>query len=85
MMNAWKISTIGLAVALGTVVSTGAIRTASAEQANMEAALNKLEAAQAALQRAQDDKAGHRTKAIALTEQAIAETRAGIEAGAGKR
>ncbi|MGO9710766.1 MAG: hypothetical protein ACLQBL_18005 [Polyangiaceae bacterium] len=83
-MNAWKISTVALALALGLVVGGGTIRTAQAEQANMEGALTKLQDAKGALERAADDKAGHRVKAISLVTQAIEETRQGIQAGKGK-
>jgi len=79
MISPWKVSTIALAVTLGAVVSTGAIRPASAEQGNMENAVAKLQEAKGALERAADDKGGHRAKAIALTGQAIEEARAGVE------
>ena len=79
MISPWKISTVALAVALGAVVSTGAIRSASAEQANMESAVAKLQEAKGALERAADDKGGHRAKAISLTTQAIEEARQGVE------
>jgi hypothetical protein len=81
MMSPWKVSTLALAAALSAVVSTGAVRPASAEQGNMEGAVAKLEEARAALQRADDDKGGHRARSIALTSQAIEEARAGIVSG----
>jgi hypothetical protein len=83
-MNVWKITTVGLVVALGVVVGGDAVRTARAQQANMEAAIAKLQEAKGALQHAADDKGGHREKAIALTEQAIEQARQGVAAGARK-
>jgi uncharacterized protein HemX len=83
-MNAWKISTVALAVALGLVVGGGAVRTAQAEQGNMEGAIAKLQEAKGALERAADDKGGHRAKAISLTQQAIEEAKQGVAAGAHK-
>jgi uncharacterized membrane-anchored protein YhcB (DUF1043 family) len=83
-MNIWKISTIGLVVALGVVVGGDVVRTAHAQQANMEAAIAKLQEAKGALQRAAEDKGGHRAKAVALTEQAIEEARQGVTAGGRK-
>jgi hypothetical protein len=48
----------------------------------MQAALNQLAAARASLVRAAHNKGGHRVKAIGLIDQAIAEVRLGIAAGA---
>ncbi len=48
-------------------------------QPRMHAAVKHLEAALVELRAATADKGGHRAKAIALTEEAIQETRAGIE------
>jgi hypothetical protein len=79
MINPWKLSTVALTLALGVVVSTGAIPTASAGQVNMRAAVARLQEAKAALERAQDDKGGHRARSIALTTQAIAEAEAGAQ------
>jgi hypothetical protein len=77
MTRLWKISTIALA--LWTVASNGAIRSALAEQGNMDDAITKLQDARGALQRAANDKGGHRTKAIALVNEAIEEAKAGVE------
>lgn len=44
----------------------------------MRNALERLESAREALENASDDKGGHRLKAIALTNKAIEETKAGI-------
>jgi hypothetical protein len=79
MISPWKVSTIALAAALGAVVSTGAIPSASAEQVNMRSAVSKLQDAKAALERAADDKGGHRSRSIALVSQAITEAQAGAE------
>jgi len=76
-MNVWKISTFVLASALAAVVG---IQVAGAEpQPNMQAALNSLQAAKASLEKASADKGGHRVKAIALTNEAIEETKKGID------
>jgi hypothetical protein len=45
----------------------------------MEDALAKLQDAKGWLERAMDDKGGHRAKAIGLTGQAIEETKLGIK------
>jgi hypothetical protein len=79
MMSPWKVSTIALAAALGTVVATGGIPSALAEQVNMRSAVGKLQEAKAALERAADDKGGHRARSISLVTQAIAEAQAGAE------
>jgi hypothetical protein len=79
-MNVWKISTLALATALVAVIGTSSVRTASAEpQPHMRAALAQLQAAKAQLEKATADKGGHRVKAIALTDQAIEQTKKGIE------
>lgn len=79
-MNFWKISTFVLVAALGVVIGTSTIRTASAEaQPHMQAALASLQAGKASLEKASPDKGGHRVKAIALTQAAIDETKAGID------
>jgi Tfp pilus assembly protein PilO len=54
---------------------------AIAAQPHMEAALSALETAKHELEDAIQDKAGHRIKAISLVNDAIAEVRAGIQAG----
>ncbi len=79
-MNFWKLLTVGLVVALACVVGRGAINTASAEpQPHMKTALSHLEQAKVALEKAAQDKGGHRAKAIELTEEAIAQVKEGIE------
>jgi hypothetical protein len=62
-------------------VGAGGIGYAMAAQPRMEAALSSLEKAKAELDAAIPDKAGHRVKALALVNDAIAEVRAGIAAG----
>jgi hypothetical protein len=75
----WKISTVVLAAALTFVVGSGLVRDASADpQPRMKSALEHLEGAREALKNADDDKGGHRVKALELTAKAIEETKAGI-------
>ena len=77
--NIWKISTLALAAALTLVVGTGLVRDASADpQPRMKTALEHLESAREALKNADDDKGGHRVKAIEATAKAIEETKLGI-------
>jgi len=52
---------------------------ASAAQPHMVSARDHLQAARSELQAAEADKGGHRVKAIALVNDAIAEVNAGIE------
>jgi hypothetical protein len=52
---------------------------ASAAQPHMRAALDHLQSAKTELQAADADKGGHRVKAIALVNDAIAEVQAGID------
>ncbi|MDI4665091.1 hypothetical protein K9U40_12240 [Xanthobacter autotrophicus] len=71
-----------LAFAAGAVValaSSGLIQSALANQPNMWRAMGALQNARAALMEAEPNKGGHRERAIELVDQAIAETRAGIE------
>ncbi len=78
-MNAWKISTLGLAMVLSMVVGRDMVRSAGAEpQPHMRSALGSLESALAQLQKATADKGGHRVKAMELTTQAIEEVKKGI-------
>jgi hypothetical protein len=80
-LNLWKTSTLVLAGALALVVGRDAM-IASAEaghQPHMRQALDALEKAKHALEKATADKGGHRVKAIELTESAIAEVKLGIE------
>jgi len=68
--------TAGAAAALGTI---GAASKAEAYQGNMERALSSLYDAMASLREASSNKGGHRVKAMALIQQAIEQTQAGIE------
>lgn len=78
-MNLWKLSTFVLAGLLAATVSFSAIRSAEAEpQPHMQSALASLRAAKDQLEKATHDKGGHRVKAIALTNDAIAEVQKGI-------
>jgi hypothetical protein len=80
MKNPWKVSTIILAMLLGVVASTGAVRQADAEpQPAMHTALERLREAKLHLEHAAHDHGGHRTKALAATQAAIEETQLGIK------
>jgi hypothetical protein len=68
------------AVALGSTLAFAA-GYALAAQPHMQAALKALHNANADLQEAVPDKAGHRVKAMQLVTDAIAEVQAGIAAG----
>jgi len=70
----------GAAVALG--ASTLAAVPAEAAQVKMADALTALQAARTALANATHDKGGHRVKALALVDEAIAEVKKGMVAGA---
>ncbi|HXK02039.1 MAG TPA: hypothetical protein VMS37_06525 [Verrucomicrobiae bacterium] len=50
----------------------------AASQPHMQAALNHLRSARQSLETAEQDKGGHRAKAIELTNSAIREVEAGI-------
>lgn len=72
-------TSIGAAV-LGTVLATGVfIGEAMAYQEHMHAALDALRTARSELQASTPNKGGHRERAISLVDQAIDETRAGID------
>ena len=62
------------------LVSVSFIATANPGQPNMQAALGELRSARASLQKAVPDKQGHRNRAIALVDQAIAQVQAGMAA-----
>ncbi|MEJ7731454.1 MAG: hypothetical protein WKG00_19840 [Polyangiaceae bacterium] len=78
----WKASTLVLAGALALVLGHRAtVPEASADpQPHMKAALATLVPAKNQLAKASHDKAGHRVKAIALTDQAIDEVKKGMAA-----
>jgi hypothetical protein len=58
---------------------------AKADQIYMEAALKALQNAATQLEKAADDKGGHRAKAIQLVSQAINQVQQGIQFAAGKK
>ena len=64
-----------IGIAIGAVAGVSA---AGANQPNMQAALNSLQAARAYLVQASPDKGGYRARAITRTEEAINETERGI-------
>jgi hypothetical protein len=66
---------LALLVVLATAFVAGR---ASADQPRMQAALEHLRAAKVELEAATPDKGGHRTKAIAFTNDAIAQVERGI-------
>jgi len=69
-------------IATGAVIASGlvvAAKPAAAIQANMDHARAALEDAMRDLRMAEDDKGGHKGKAMQLIQQAIAEVNAGIE------
>ncbi|MFG1294903.1 hypothetical protein [Xanthobacter variabilis] len=69
------------ALAAGAAVlgAVGVATRAEAYQGNMERALSSLYDALAALREASSNKGGHRMKAMALIQQAIEQTQAGVE------
>lgn len=73
----------GLAIAtLGATLATGVLMgQAIAGQPHMRAALDYLRSARSELQEAARNKRGHRAEALRLTNEAISETEAGIDAG----
>lgn len=81
MRNPWKLTTLFLAIVLAVVVGRGAgVSTVAADpQPHMKAALDSLDAALRDLEKASSDKGGHRANAMALTKQAIKETKKGID------
>ena len=58
------------------------IQNASADQGNMERALEALRNARSELSQASHDKGGHRTNAIHIIDQAIEQVKEGIRVGA---
>ena len=64
-----------IGIAIGAVAG---VSSAGANQPNMQAALNSLQAARAYLVQAAPDKGGYRARAITRTEEAINETERGI-------
>ena len=60
--------------------AVGAGTVLAAEQVHMEKALNSLQTALTELQAAANDKSGHRDKAISDVQDAIAQTKEGMQA-----
>lgn len=82
MRNPWKVTTFVLAILLAVVVGSGSLGVSAVSagpQPHMKAALDSLDAALRDLEKASSDKGGHRANAMALTKQAIKETKKGIE------
>lgn len=78
-INPWKVSTLALAGALAFGIATAG-NTASADpQPHMKVALATLKTAKGQLEKATTDKGGHRARALKLTEEAIEETKKGVE------
>ena len=77
------ISKLNALVLTGTLAAGIFVGQAMAAQPHMVAALDALRTARSELQSALANKGGHRVKAIALIDQAIEETNAGISAGRG--
>jgi hypothetical protein len=73
--------TLRMSLVLVTMIGAMGLQSIRADQPNMRAALAHLREAKAALQRAEHNKGGHRTRAIEIVNQAIAEVEAGIAAG----
>ena len=65
------------AFVLGSMLTAGVA--VADKQPKMHEALDALQTAKAALEKADADKGGHRAKAIDLVKQAIDETQAGID------
>ena len=80
MRNPWKVTTFALAAILAASLGKSVfVSDAGADvQPKMREALNHLRAAEAALNAATHDKGGHRVKAIAAVDEAIAQTKKGI-------
>jgi hypothetical protein len=83
-MNVWKMSTLGLTLAMGILISSGAIRSADADaKPDLDAALHSLQQAKLELGAVNkkpglDDEVSHRAKAVGLTQQAIGEVKKAI-------
>jgi hypothetical protein len=74
------ISKKSIVLALGVTLASGVfIGQALAYQEHMHAALDALRTARSELQAADANKGGHRERAISLVDQAIDETRAGMD------
>jgi hypothetical protein len=71
-----------LAFTLGIMLASGVlIQNVQAGQPHMYNALDNLKAARHQLEVAEEDKGGHRTRAIGIIDNAIEEVKLGIDAG----
>ena len=70
---------LGIAMIMVTAGISGA------GQGNMQDALKSLREARASLEKAEDNKGGHKEKALDLVDKAIAQVQAGIEFAADKK
>lgn len=75
-INPWQVSTLVLGAALALSFASPSVE--SAPQPMMKKALGNLKTAKVNLAKATDDKGGHKPKAQAFIDQAIAEVEAGI-------
>ena len=71
--------TLQLAALAGTLAMGVAIGHAAADQPHMQAALDALKTARSELNAATADKGGHRVAALRAVDEAIKETKAGME------
>lgn len=72
MRNPWKLVAMTLAIALGIVAGTHGLARAEPEpETHMRAALDALRAAERQLEKSSQDDAGHRSRALVLTKDAI--------------
>jgi len=82
-MNIWKAAAVFSSSALVVVLACGGgeavVRTAGADQPNMQAAREHLLQARGSLERAEPNKGGHRERAIELVDKAINQVNEGIE------
>lgn len=72
-----------LILGIAMVMATAGVGVAG--QGNMQDALQSLRQARAALEKAEDNKGGHKEKALDLVDKAIAQVQAGIEFAADKK
>jgi hypothetical protein len=73
---------VAAVAAAGAIAAVASGEAQASTQPHMDAALSMLQQARGELQVAASNKGGHRVRAINLVDQAIAQVRAGIAAGA---
>lgn len=66
-------------LALSSLLALGATAPARADQPHMEAALKSLQLAKDQLEKATEDKGGHRAKALKAVDVAINQVKKGVE------